>query len=126
MLALTADCVPIALARQNGAPGLAILHAGRIGLLAGILEAGVAALRGPVAAVVGPAIGPCCYEVGPEVSARFDADLTRGGILDLWAAAERALRRVGVGHVDRVDLCTRCNEALFFSHRRSGPWNKIN
>jgi copper oxidase (laccase) domain-containing protein len=71
--------------------------------------------------VVGPAIGPCCYEVGPEVSARFDDDLTRDGILDLWTAAERALRRAGVGGVERVDLCTRCNPELFFSHRRSGP-----
>ncbi len=59
-----------------------------------------------MAAVVGPAVGPCCYEVGPEVSARFDPDLTKDGILDLWAAAERALRRAGVTDVDRVDLCT--------------------
>jgi hypothetical protein len=54
------------------------------------------------------------------VSARFDADLTRGGILDLWSAAERALRSAGVEQVERVDLCTRCNPDLFFSHRRSG------
>jgi copper oxidase (laccase) domain-containing protein len=87
-----------------------------------VVEAGVAALgSGELAAAVGPAIGPCCYEVGPEVSARFDDDLTRDGILDLWTAAERALRRAGVGGVERVDLCTRCNPELFFSHRRSGP-----
>jgi copper oxidase (laccase) domain-containing protein len=42
-------------------------------------------------------------------------------VLDLWAASERALRRAGVERVDRVDLCTRCNEELFFSHRRQGP-----
>ena len=62
LLALSADCLPIALARQNGiVPGLALLHTGRIGLLAGILEAGVAALGGKVAAAVGPGIGPSCY-----------------------------------------------------------------
>ena len=66
------------------------------------------ARRRATAAVVGPAIGPCCYEVGPEVSERFDADLTAGGMLDLWTAAERALRRAGVASVERVDLCTRC------------------
>jgi copper oxidase (laccase) domain-containing protein len=69
---------------------------------------------------VGPAIGPCCYEVGPEVAERFDPDLTRGGRLDLWAAAERRLREAGVATVERVDLCTACHPELFFSHRRDG------
>jgi YfiH family protein len=121
LLALTADCLPIAIAAANGRPALAIVHAGWRGLAAGVVDAAVAALGGgPTAAAVGPAIGPCCYEVGPEVSARFDADLTRDGILDLWSAAERALRRAGVARVERVDLCTRCNEERFFSHRRQG------
>jgi YfiH family protein len=123
MLKLTADCVPIAIARANGErPALTLLHAGWRGLSEGIVATGVAALGGGrLAAAVGPAIGPCCYEVGPEVAARFDPDLTRGRILDLWSAAERALRRAGVEAVERVDLCTRCNPELFFSHRRQGP-----
>jgi YfiH family protein len=123
MLKLTADCVPIAIARANGArPALALLHAGWRGLAEGIVEAGVAALGGgTLAAAIGPAIGPCCYEVGEEVSGRFDVDLTRARKLDLWSAAERALRRAGVGAVERVDLCTRCTPDLFFSHRRQGP-----
>lgn len=122
MLALAADCVPIAVAATAGTPRLAVLHAGWRGLAEGVVEAGVRALCGaPAAAIVGPSVGPCCYEVGPEVAARFDADLTTNGILDLWSAAERALRRAGVGEVERVDLCTRCNPELFFSHRRSGP-----
>ncbi len=54
------------------------------------------------------------------MSALFDDDLTAGGRLNLWEAAERALRRAGVGRVERVDLCTRCHPKLFFSHRRSG------
>jgi copper oxidase (laccase) domain-containing protein len=41
-------------------------------------------------------------------------------MLDLWEAAERALRRAGVAVISRVDLCTRCNPELFFSHRRDG------
>ena len=91
-------------------------------LAEGVVESGLRALGGTrAAAVIGPSVGPCCYEVGPEVSARFDADLTSDGILDLWSAAERALRRAGVEAVERVDLCTRCNPELFFSHRRSGP-----
>lgn len=122
MLKLTADCVPIAIARTSGAaPALALLHAGWRGLAEGIVEAGVAALGGgSLAAAVGPSIGPCCYEVGPEVSERFDADLSRGRVLDLWSAAERSLRAAGVAEVERLDVCTRCNPDLFFSHRRQG------
>jgi len=121
LLATTADCLPIALARRSGRPALALLHAGWRGLAEGVVEAGVRALDGgPLAAAIGPAIGPCCYEVGPEVEARFDRDLVRDGILDLWAAGERALRRAGVERVERLDLCTRCDEERFFSHRRSG------
>jgi YfiH family protein len=119
MLAFSADCLPIAIARRSGTAALAVLHAGWRGLAEGVVEAGARALDGDLAAVVGPAIGPCCYEVGPEVSALFDEDLTAGRKLDLWEGAERALRRAGVAVVDRVDLCTRCHPELFFSHRQS-------
>jgi len=122
MLALSADCVPIAVATTAGPPRLAVLHAGWRGLAQGVVAAGVRALGDvPTAAIVGPAVGPCCYEVGEDVSAQFDGDLTHERRLDLWSAAERALRRAGVAEVERLDLCTRCNPELFFSHRRSGP-----
>jgi len=125
MLALTADCVPVALVRANGAtPAACVIHAGRIGVLDGILATGVAALGGRVAAAVGPAIGPCCYEVGEEVAEpyrrRFGAKIMSGRNLDLPRAAERALREAGVDRVERFDLCTACNPQLFFSHRRDG------
>jgi hypothetical protein len=125
LLALGADCALIALARTNGdRPAVAVLHAGRIGLLAGIVEAGVAALGGRVAAVVGPAIGPCCYEVGEEVAApfraRFGGDVVSGRKLDLWTSAERALREAGCASVERLDLCTACDPDRFFSYRRDG------
>jgi polyphenol oxidase len=127
MLKLTADCVPIAIARANGfRPALAVLHAGWRGLLEGIVGKGVSALGGgALAAAIGPAVGPCCYEVGPEVAApfaaRFGADVLRGRMLDLWESAERALRAAGVDRVERVDLCTACDPDRFFSHRRQGP-----
>jgi polyphenol oxidase len=121
LLALAADCVPIAVVTTAGPPALAALHAGWRGLAGGVVDAGVAALDGEeTAAVIGPSIGPCCYKVGPEVSERFDDDLTSGGMLDLWSAAERALRRAGVSSVERLDLCTRCHPELFFSYRRTG------
>jgi YfiH family protein len=119
LLAMTADCLPIALARTNGAtPGVAVLHVGWRGLADGVIASGVEALGGRLAAAIGPGIGPCCYEVGPEVAARFEADLLAEGRLDLRTAAERALRAAGVEEVERTDLCSSCHEDLFFSHRR--------
>jgi purine-nucleoside/S-methyl-5'-thioadenosine phosphorylase / adenosine deaminase len=125
ILALAADCMPIALVRANGAaPAVCVLHAGRIGLRDGIVEAGVTALGGTLAAAIGPAIGPCCYEVGEEVAApyraRFGAGIMRGRSLDLWQVAERLLRDAGVNRIERFDACTVCNPELFFSHRRDG------
>jgi len=124
MLKVTADCLPIALARSNGKPGLALLHAGRLGLLEGIVEAGVATLGGRVTAIIGPGIGPCCYEVGDDIAAayraRFGAGALRGRNLDLWAVSERLLRAAGVESVERLDLCTACDPTRFFSHRRDG------
>jgi YfiH family protein len=126
MLALSADCLTIAVVRANGhRPAVAVLHAGWRGLLEGIVEAGCAALGGEaLSAAVGPAIGPCCYEVGPEVAEpfeqRFGAGLMHGRKLDLWTAAERALRAAGCDEVHRFDLCTFCNPDSFFSERRTG------
>lgn len=123
MLLLTADCMPIALAREDASPATAILHAGWRGLLAGIVGSGVRALgTRRVHAAIGPSIGPCCYEVGEEVATpfreAFGDDVVHGGRLDLWTAAERALRAAGVAHVERFDLCTSCDADRFFSHRR--------
>jgi polyphenol oxidase len=125
LLAMSADCLPIAIVRTTGSRAIAVLHAGWRGLSEGVVSEGVKALSddsslSSFAAVVGPAIGPCCYEVGAEVSRLFDEDLTVGGKLDLWTAAERALRAAGVERVERVDLCTRDYPQLFFSHRRDG------
>jgi polyphenol oxidase len=125
-MALTADCLPIALARANGdRPAVGVLHAGRIGLLAGIVEAGVDALGGArLVAAIGPCIGACCYEVGDDVAAayraRFGATVLRGRNLDLRRAAEQALLASGVERVDHVDLCTACHADRFFSYRRDG------
>jgi YfiH family protein len=121
LLAMSADCLPIVITRSEGPRAIAVLHAGWRGLSEGVITAGVQALgNGRFAAVIGPAIGPCCYEVGPEVSELFDDDLTANGKLDLWTAADRALRAAGVERVERVDLCTYEYPELFFSHRRDG------
>ncbi len=124
LLALSADCLPIALLRtETERPAVAVLHAGWRGLLAGIAEAGARALGdGALVAAIGPGIGPCCYEVGEEVATRFrerfGGGVLRESHLDLWTSAELALRSAGVERIDRFDRCTACEPETFFSHRR--------
>jgi purine-nucleoside/S-methyl-5'-thioadenosine phosphorylase / adenosine deaminase len=124
MLLLVADCIPVAIVRDDDdLPAVGIFHAGWRGLLAGLLATGVRALgvHGLMAAI-GPSIGPCCYEVGEEVATpfreAFGDDVVRNGKLDLWTSAERALRAAGCAHVHRFDICTSCNPERYFSHRR--------
>lgn len=116
-IVLTADCLPVALA---GPGGVAMLHCGWRGLAAGIVERGVRAIEA-TAAAIGPGIGPCCYEVGPEVLAAF-ADLgegvAEGRMLDLPEVARRLLARAGGDAIESAGLCTSCQPGLFFSHRR--------
>ena len=123
VMVVTADCVPVALARIGGRPAVALAHVGWRGLLAGVVPAAVAALRSRhVAAAIGPAIGSCCYEVGAEVAEpvrkAYGPDLIRDGRLDLPAAVERALGHAGCVRVDRLDECTACHPERYFSHRR--------
>lgn len=122
VMVVSADCVPVALARAGGRPAVALAHVGWRGLLAGIVPAIVAAVGGRVAAAVGPGIGPCCYEVGEDVAgpvrAAFGPGLVAGGCLDLPGAVERALSRAGCVRVDRLGECTSCHPETYFSHRR--------
>jgi YfiH family protein len=118
-LVYTADCLPVAVAGPRGA---AILHCGWRGLAAGIVARGVAAVDATHAAI-GPGIGPCCYEVGDDVFAAFaglDGGVASGPTLDLPQVARLLLRDAGVEQTESADLCTRCEEELFFSHRRDG------
>ena len=116
LLVLTADCYPVAL--SDGA-GAAAVHCGWRGLAAGILESAVARLEQPAAAV-GPGIGRCCYDVGPEVLGAFsDLDgVASGRMLDLRAVITAKLAAAGVTAVEHVDHCTSCRPELYFSHRR--------
>ena len=124
MMLLTADCLPIAIARSEGErPGLALIHAGWRGLLGGVVESASRSLgRGRTKAVLGPAIGPCCFEVSEEVAAsfrrRFGRRVASGRNVNLWLAAESALAAAGCDAAERIELCTSCHPELFFSHRR--------
>jgi polyphenol oxidase len=126
----TADCAPIALVAEGGA--VAVAHAGWRGLADGIVAATVAELgalaAGPVQAVVGPLIGPECYEfgvedlqlvvdrLGPEVAGTTSVGTPA---LDLPTGVRRALEAAGVDDVAFVGGCTACGGDAF-SHRARG------
>lgn len=121
-----ADCVPVLLA---GSAGVAAVHAGWRGLAAGVIAAAVERLGAVEAAWVGPAIGPCCYEVSEEVAAVVVAASAPGARragrgerphLDLAAAARVQLERAGVIDVTLLRHCTRCRSEWLESHRRDG------
>lgn len=119
LLVLVADCLPVALAAGNR---IAMLHCGWRGLAAGIVERALERFEEPPAAAIGPGIGPCCYEVGPEVLEAF-AELdgvARGRMLDLAAVVRHKLEAAGAGPIEEVGPCTSCRPDLFFSHRRDG------
>jgi YfiH family protein len=117
LLVLVADCYPVALSDGKRA---AMLHCGWRPLAGGIVEKAVATFETPPAAAVGPGIGGCCYEVGPEVAERF-ADVpgaVEGRMLDLRRVIEARLRAAGVTAIEHLDRCTSCEPELYFSHRR--------
>jgi YfiH family protein len=116
-LVLVADCLPVALA---GDDGVAMVHCGWRGLAGGIIARAAEAV-GANAAAVGPGIGPCCYEVGDEVLTAFEdlgEGIADGRMLDLRGVASRLLARAGVESIEVSELCTSCTPELFYSHRR--------
>jgi copper oxidase (laccase) domain-containing protein len=124
---LTADCAPLALGTADGV--FAAVHVGWRGLVAGVVEAATAAVRAAsdqaIVGVVGPAIGPCCYEFGPD---DLDAVLGRtGGVgraattwgalaLDLPGAVAAVAAANGIALAGGAPPCTAC-DGRFFSHR---------
>ena len=129
---LVADCLPVLLA-DPAAGVVATAHAGRRGLVAGIVQATVAVMveqgaePSRLRAAIGPAAGACCYEVPAamrdEVAAQLPgaAASTTWGTpsLDLKAAAAAVLADLGVTSIQVCDVCT-VEDERFFSYRRAG------
>ena len=137
---VTADCVPILVAAEDGS-AVAAIHAGWRGLAAGVIEAGMQAMSAAVAkgvdlvAAVGPAARGCCYEVDDPVrmalSESYSEDLGEALAagrpdhyqLDLPRLATRILTRNGVDR-SRIGIqhrvCTICSPDRFESYRRDG------
>jgi len=114
LVVATADCLPIIV---EGSQSVAVIHAGWRGLAAGVVDRTLDRVRAlgdePVRAAIGPAIGPCCFEVGVEVTARFPDHVrtTTWGTasVDLAAAASDALEGLEVWRSSR---CTRTDPEL--------------
>jgi purine-nucleoside/S-methyl-5'-thioadenosine phosphorylase / adenosine deaminase len=128
--AYSGDCVVAVLAHPREGR-VALVHAGWRGLAAGVLRKAAALFpdRQGVRAAIGPAIGPCHYEVGEEVvlavaaaSAAGAVSERRGGrrYLDLVGTTRAMLRVEGVRRVADTGWCTACEEQRFFSYRRDG------
>ena len=129
----TADCLPLLIA-DPVARRVAAVHAGWRGTAAGVSRAAVSALvasgskPGDLFVALGPAIGPCCYEVGRDVEQAFGPEGARYFVpgraerkhLDLADANRDQLIEMGVrpDRIDALNLCTRCRGDLFFSYRR--------
>ncbi len=122
-----ADCTPVLLA-DSRQQAVAAVHAGWRGSAVRAAAAAVEAMierfgsrPQDIVAGVGPAIGPCCYEVGEDVHRAF-ADrpqLFAQGRLDLWESNRLALVEAGVPeeNVEVAGICTQCQSDRFFSHR---------
>ncbi|HUI79644.1 MAG TPA: peptidoglycan editing factor PgeF [Bryobacteraceae bacterium] len=120
----TADCIPILLVDPRNRT-VAAVHAGWRGTVAQIARHAVEAMRQhfgtrpeDLHAAIGPGIGKCCYEVGPEVAQHF-GESGRAHI-DLTAANRRQLLETGLasGRIYSADLCTMCLAGEFHSYRR--------
>lgn len=134
---MTADCVPLLFASSDGQV-LAAVHAGRVGMLAGIVsatleafaEAGVPA--SDIWALLGPSISGENYELPEEMVAEAATQepntraVTRQGTagLDVAAGVVAQLERAGVRHIERLPICT-WEDERFFSYRREGQTGRM-
>lgn len=127
-----ADCIPLFLLDKNSHI-FSLIHAGWRGASMGIVELGIekmvslGAKEDHLVALIGPAIGPCCFEIGPEVAQLFQKNqLTKGtgdrSYLNLATTVIRKLKERGLSETNiiHIDRCTHC-ERDFFSYRRQGP-----
>ena len=134
---LTADCAPLFLT-DHGGRFVAVLHVGWRGLVAGIVESGLAAVATSpkqVLAWIGPAISGSAYEVGSEVRERLlevfpehRTKISPSGArwhADLPGMVEQRLRSAGVVEVGSSGCCTFSEPDKWFSHRRRAPCGRM-
>ncbi|MGB4965540.1 MAG: polyphenol oxidase family protein, partial [Microgenomates group bacterium] len=112
---------------------LCLLHAGLRGLDNKIISKALATLQNiynidptELLVSIGPAIGPCHYEVSKDVAEKFsqysDVVIERDSkiFLDLKKVAQNQLTNLGVQalNIETSDVCTYCQSDTYFSHRK--------
>ncbi len=131
------DCAPIYLVDPRRR-AVSLVHAGWQGTLAQVAATAVRSLQerwrtdpADLYALIGPSIGPCCYQVGELVwetakslgeSVGIREDGPGHWRLDLWETNRRLLQAAGVPEEQIMvsGICTACNPDRFYSHRGSG------
>ncbi len=131
---MTADCLPVFIASDDGKE-VAIAHAGWRGLLDGVIESSVEKFRAypkDLNVWLGPAIGPAQFEVGDEVRAAFmkkqgplaeNAFVTTSKgkwLADIYLLARQRLSELGIEHIYGGQFCTVSQPEMFYSYRRDG------
>lgn len=146
LMLLSADCVPIVFFDPTKRV-IGVAHAGWRGTIRLVSQNTVRVFQekfgsspADIMVGIGPSIGPCCYEVGPEVIAQVetvfhakkgyvDNDSSDGkAYLNLWEANKKQLLQVGIpeGNIEIARVCTHCNSDLFFSARhQTGPTGRF-
>jgi YfiH family protein len=131
-----ADCVPIFL-YDHAKGAIALGHGGWRGIVARIAHHMLEAMKNAfgsqpenILACLGPAIGPCCYQVGEEVAKAVEEafprveslliERNRSIYLDLWEATRWQLAAAGVERIEIGKICTACHTQEFFSNRTEG------
>lgn len=141
---MTADCLPVCFSTVDGSE-IAIAHAGWKGLAAGVVESTLQQFSQPLENIIvwlGPAIGPCHFEVGSEVkaaffenshnddhssmSAAFTPSVNAGyWMADLYSLARKRLKIAGVCAVYGGGYCTICQNEQFFSYRKEAKTGRF-
>lgn len=143
LLVFVADCVPVAIV-DTKKEAVALCHAGWRGTYSKITQKSIENMEKlygtnpeDLVCVLGPSIGPCCYEVSKDLIEKFNTIITNRYekfyiikeskyYLDLWKVNELILTSCGVKkeNIVNLNICTSCNSDKFHSYRKHNQTTK--
>ncbi|MBC6696174.1 peptidoglycan editing factor PgeF [Terrisporobacter mayombei] len=143
LLILTADCVPVVIIDSKN-KAIGAVHAGWRGTYDRIVKKTIEEMiknynTNPedLVCVIGPSIGPCCYEVSKDLVEKFNINLANHAgkfdiiknnkyYLDLWKINELTLKdcKVKEENIINLQICTNCNHEKFYSYRKHNKTQK--